>query len=139
MEVARELVSRNQTAFMLERTISDKTMLAYEMLHGFGRVRTPKKVYLSIDLMKVFDTLRWDAIMEILKALGLSPTFRDMIYKCITSASSMTVEGSSTRHINNQRGLRQGNPISHILFNLVMDVLRRLLLKGLETKEFFFF
>lgn len=66
-EVANLLVSPNQTAFMKGRVISDNTLLADEMLQGFGRKRTPKRCRLSVDLKKTFDTIRWDAILETLR------------------------------------------------------------------------
>lgn len=45
-------------------TIADNTLLVEEMLHGFGRRRTPKRVRLSVDLRKTFDSLKWVAILK---------------------------------------------------------------------------
>lgn len=38
---------------------------------------------LSVDLSKAFDTIRWDAIMETLKALGFSSLLIQLIKNCI--------------------------------------------------------
>jgi len=67
MEIADLIVSPNQTVFMKGKVISDNTLLVDEMLHGFGRIRTPRRCMLSVDLRKTFVTVRWDAILETLR------------------------------------------------------------------------
>lgn len=64
-EIANLLVFPNQTTFIRDRVITDNTLLAEEMLLGFGRVRTPKRWMLR----KSFDTIRWDAIQETLNGI----------------------------------------------------------------------
>lgn len=60
-QVLGELLSPNQTAFTKGRTISDNTMLAEEMIFDLGRKRIPKICCIGIDLIKAFDTVRWEA------------------------------------------------------------------------------
>lgn len=43
MEVVNMLVYPNQIAFMKGRVIFDNTLLADEMLHGYGGARTPRR------------------------------------------------------------------------------------------------
>lgn len=72
--VAYELVSPNQTAFIGVRLIADNSITPYWHLrcYGFERKRTPERCCHSIDLRKSFDASKWEAIIEILKALGFS-------------------------------------------------------------------
>lgn len=58
---------------MKGKVISDYTLLVDEMLHGFGKIRPPRRCMLSVDLRKTFVTVRWDAILETLRVLGFSP------------------------------------------------------------------
>lgn len=98
MEVAELIVSPDQTAFMKGRVISDNTLLADEMLHGFGRIRTPRICVLSVDLRKALDTVRWVAILENLRAMGFSPHFISLIKNGIqTPTFSVLVEGTPTK------------------------------------------
>jgi len=107
MEVAHLIVSPNQTAFMKGRVISDNILLADEMLHGFGRIRTPTICMLSLDLRKAFDAVRWDAILENLRAMGFSPHFIALIKNGIqTPTFSVLVEGTPTKTFKSQRVLR---------------------------------
>lgn len=79
--------------------------------------------------------LSWEAILETLRVMDFSQYFITLNTKYIQSASfSVLVEGNTTRPFKNQRGLRQGDPISPILFNLVMIVLVgcRLIQKGVK-------
>lgn len=45
------------------------------------------------------------------------------------------VEGTSTRPFTDERGVRQGDPLSPILFDLVMDVLSRMIIQEVEEKK----
>ena len=70
-----------------------------------------------------------------LEAYGFSPMFCKMIWNCISSASfSVLVEGSPTPPFKSQRGIRQGDPLSPILFDMIMDVLGRLIQREVKNK-----
>lgn len=47
-----------------------------------------------------------------------------------TSSTQVLLNGSPGQHISHRRGLRQGDPLSPILFILVMDVLGFLITKA---------
>lgn len=103
------------------------------MVNGYGRIRTPKMCCLSIDLGKKFDI---DAILSALSALGFAPLFTKMLWNDMSSASfSLLIEGSPTLPFKNQRGIMQGDPLTPILFDMVMDVLSRLIYKELRAKR----
>lgn len=86
-------------------------MKCYIALVGFGRKRTPRRVCLSVDLRKAFDSLKWDAILEALRAMGFSTDFRNLIRNYIVTASfSVIVEGSPSRPFDNSKGTQAGRP-----------------------------
>lgn len=62
-KITPKLISSHQTTFIQGKVISDNTILVDEMVHRFGRIRTPKRFFLSIDLRMAFYTVRWSAIM----------------------------------------------------------------------------
>lgn len=108
-KVSGELISPNQASFIEGRPISDNTILADEMLYGFGRKRTPKRFCLSIDLKKASDIVKWEAITGTLEALGFSALFIKMVWNAVPSAFfSVLTEGSPTLPFKNPRGIRQG-------------------------------
>lgn len=105
------------------------------MLYGFGRKRTPRRCCLSIDLKKAFDTIRWEAIFSTFETYGFSPLLCKMIWNCISTVSfPVLVEGTSTPFFRNQ-GIRQGDPLSPILFDMVVDVLSKLIERSFKEKD----
>ncbi|KAE8719033.1 putative FKBP-type peptidyl-prolyl cis-trans isomerase 1 [Hibiscus syriacus] len=66
-----EIITLNQTAFIRGMSIIDNTLLAQEMVKGYGRNSISPRCALKIDLHKAFDSIHWGFIIQILKALNL--------------------------------------------------------------------
>jgi hypothetical protein len=66
--------------------------------------------------------------LEVLEALGFSTKWRDWIVALLgTSSSKILINGQTTREIRHARGLRQGDPLSLLLFILAIDPLHRII------------
>lgn len=62
------------------------------------------------DLRKTLDTLRWDAVLENLKAMGFSKLFIQIVDNYIQNTSfSVLVKGTPSRPFKSQRGLTRGD------------------------------
>lgn len=67
-------------------------------------------------------------MFEILESRGFCPTWIDWIKKLVLGGSvGVTINGNDSKFFKTGKGLRQGDPISPMLFNLVGDVLTRML------------
>ena len=65
--------------------------------------------------------------------MGFGLKWRGWIKACVTSVRfSILVNGSPESFFGRSRGLRQGDPLSSLLFLLIMEVLSKILNK---TKE----
>ncbi|WOL01474.1 hypothetical protein Cni_G10190 [Canna indica] len=103
----------------------------------FGVVRglTPDVCLIKVDFEKAFNSVNWDFIIQLLRARGFAPRWISWIQFLLQSAeSSLVINGVEGRLFKHKRGLRQGNPISPLLFNLVTDVLSRLVTKATTVK-----
>jgi hypothetical protein len=100
-------------------------------LHQQNRPR----VLLKLDISKVFDSVSWPFLFEVLSHLGFSPFWCGILSKLLWSSSTrILINGELGELIFHQRGLRQGDPLSPMLFILVMDALNSLISKASERE-----
>ena len=77
-----------------------------------------------IDLAKAFDTVSHKSIKKGLQRKGVPEEVIETIMGMYTHATTtLTVGGKSTRKIQINAGVKQGCPLSPLLFNLVIDEL----------------
>eukprot|EP00253_Pinus_taeda_P014598 PITA_14598 len=127
----RPILSRSiapqQFAFLDSKQIHEAIGLAQEALHSIWSKKL-KAILLKIDLSKAFDRVSWLYLKMILIHLGFPHSYISWIMACITSPSfSILINGSASTFFHSERGLRQGCPLSPLLFLLVMEGLSRLM------------
>ena len=87
--------------------------------------------FLKLDISKAFDSVDWPFLLEILAHLGFGAVWRNLVSNLLHSATTQVLlNGEPGDFITHQRGLRQGDPLSPMLFILVMDVLNSLFMKA---------
>lgn len=66
------IISCNQSAFILGRSISDNIMIAHEILHSLNKFRKRKKgkMAVKLDMSKAYNRVEWPFIEAVMKALG---------------------------------------------------------------------
>ena len=133
-EVMHVLVSPTQSAFIQGRQITDSILLASEVISALKDKKSSGLV-LKIDFEKAFDKIRWNFVFEVLRQMNFDSKWIDWISSIFNSSSiSVLVNGSPSSEFSPTRGLRQGDPLSPLLFNLVGEVLSAMLNRASELK-----
>lgn len=75
----------------------------------------------SLDVSKAFDTVSHEAIVDVCRGAGCPPPFVEYIRSLYKESVTILEAGGETCRVRMNRGVRQGDPLSPLLFNLVID------------------
>jgi hypothetical protein len=119
-----KLIHTTQYGFIKGRTIQDFLAWVFEYIYMCNKSQK-QMVILKLDIEKAFDKIEHNAILEILRHKGLRTKWlkwMDMIMSSWTS--SIMLNGVPGKTFHCKRGVRQGDPLSSILFVLAADLLQ---------------
>ncbi|XP_058768387.1 uncharacterized protein LOC131642117 [Vicia villosa] len=90
-----------------------------------------------MDVQKAYDTVKWRVLEDIPSEMNFPPQFIRWIMLCVSTVSyRYMINGQTSRILKAKRGIRQGDPISPLLFVIVMEYLHRSLTKLHNQPEF---
>ncbi|XP_057775017.1 uncharacterized protein LOC130993994 [Salvia miltiorrhiza] len=125
--VAEHSISSNQFGFISGRSIHDCIMLGSEGINCLNRSCGGQNMACKVDITKAFDTLRWDFLINVLTVCGYNQRFIGWIEIILKSARlSILYNGELCGYFGCSRGVRQGDPLSPILFGIAEDALSAL-------------
>jgi hypothetical protein len=128
--VIDRLIASNQTAFIKGRYILESAVTAHEVLHSVYHGKQQGYV-VKLDYEKAYDKVNWMFLLDVLRKRGFGDRWLEWI-RCILCMGSVgvTINNEEGDFFQTGKGLRQGNPLPPLLFNLVIDVLSRMLQKA---------
>jgi hypothetical protein len=123
-------LSEEQLGFLKGRQILDAIGTTQECLHSI-KAKKLQAIILKLDLKKAYDCTNWDYLRFMLLQCGFGLLMTNWIMGCVASTTyAILINGEATNFFKSGRGLRQGCPLSPLLFILVMEGLSLSLKKG---------
>jgi len=134
--VADKVVRQSQTAFMTGRNILEGVVILHETIHEL-HIKKKSGVILKLDFEKACDKVNWVFVQQALRMKGFSPVWCKWIEEVVSRGNvGVKVNEEIGHNFQTRKGLRQGDPLSPILFNLVADMLAILVSRAKNCGQF---
>jgi hypothetical protein len=125
--VAGRIIHKAQTAFLKGRNIMNGVLPLHEILHETKKQRKTG-VVLKLDFEKAYDKVHWGFLLRCLEIRGFSSTWCAWIKKVLENGTlAVKVNNTIGPYFSSHKGVRQGDPLSPILFNLAAEILTRMI------------
>jgi retron-type reverse transcriptase len=139
-KVVLRIVHKNQYGFLKGRNIQDCLAWAFEFIHQCT-ASNQEIMLLKLDFAKAFDTIDHSAMLSIMKQMGFDRKWLKWIQLIFSSGkSAILLNGVPGRQFFCKRGVRQGDPLSPLIFvlaaNLLQSVINKAFREGLLKAPF---
>lgn len=125
--ILQRIIAPQQFAFLPGRNIHHSLILLGEMLDQ-AAATGEEYVLLKMDVIKAFDRINWAYLLALLDKSGMSGTLSKFVKASFAEAgSAVLLNGRLTKRIPLSRSVRQGCPLSPLLFILAFDPLNAIL------------
>ena len=130
--VLPSILNEDQTCGVPGRSIFDNLRLVRDSI-CYVEQKGNSLAIVKIDQEKAFDRVSWEFLQKILERMNFGPTFRSFIQALYTAVASLVLNnGYKSRKFYLERGVRQGCPLSPLLYSLVAETLGNLIRKNNE-------
>ena len=134
-------IHENQCGYVKGRFIGEAVRTISDIL-AYTNDNNRPGILLSIDFEKAFDSVSWNYINRSLKLYNFVTSFQTWIKTIYANDISSCVinNGHSSGYFNVSKGVRQGDPISALLFVLGVEILASAIradsnIKGIKVNE----
>ena len=123
-KIVDNLLGPSQYVYHCSKDISDAILYLNEIIAGINE-GNHRKLLLSLDFSSAFDSLSHDFIVEVLNFFEFPPQFVAAIKNYLSDNLSCIImdDNSVTNFFKIMRGTGQGNPLSCLIFILIIEIL----------------
>ncbi len=128
--VAPDIIHKAQAGFVPGRKIHNHTQLARLMMTWAER-NSADGAIVALDQEKAYDKISHDYLWRVLRAFGIPESFIGLVQSLYRHAeTSIMINGILSRPYRVYRGVRQGDPLSCLLFDLAIEPLSAMIRKS---------
>ena len=121
------ILNSDQTCSVPGRSRFENLMLARDSIDYCQEKKLPLALS-KIDQEKAFDRVNWDFLLKVLERMNFGPNFMCFIKTMYTDVScQISNKGYLSRKVTLKRGVRQGCPLSPLLYCIVAETLGNLI------------
>ena len=126
-KVIKTVVNEDQIGFVKGRNIASHLRLFDDLAKYLSKKKKKKKrsgALVALDFSKAFDTLSKRCIKEALDILNFGSHFQKLIQTAMEATQSCVQNGGwLSSWFSTERGIRQGCPLSPLLFIIAVEIL----------------
>ncbi|KAL6572341.1 hypothetical protein OROMI_013299 [Orobanche minor] len=131
-------INSAQSGFIKGRNITDNILTAHEVTHDISQSMT--NTIIKLDMEKAYDRINWNFIFQVMTRFGFSVVWVNFIKSCISNCwFSILVNGQSSGFFKSDRGIRQGDPLSPLIFAIAADYFSRSIDKMFDRNPTMFY
>jgi hypothetical protein len=117
------------------RHILEGVLVLHETIHEIKRKKLDG-VILKLDFEKAYDKVKWGFLKQVLRMKGFHPKWCLWIEQFVSRGSvGIKVNDDIGHYFQTKKGLRQGDPLSPTLFNIIADILAILIARAKEDGQ----
>ncbi|KAL6558442.1 hypothetical protein OROMI_018792 [Orobanche minor] len=131
-------INSAQSGFIKGRNITDNILTAHEVTHDISQSMT--NTIIKLDMEKAYDRINWNFIFQVMTRFDFSVAWVNFIKSCISNCwFSILVNGQSAGFFKSDRGIRQGDPLSPLIFAIAADYFSRSIDKMFDRNPTMFY
>ena len=138
--VLPKIIHSSQTGYVKGRYIGESIRTIIDIM-SFTKTQNIPGLAVFLDFEKAFDSIEWNYLQKCLETFNFGPQLRQWINVIYSDISSCILNnGFATEQFNLGRGVRQGCPLSGILFTIGVEILANAIrstndIKGIEIDD----